>query len=362
MSEENIISKTEAENPKDIEITFEIFVESIRSAISLARAKSIAQVFNLVKKGFSGELNREQVDQVFELLRDWKLVDMLALKLINEEVNGKLKDFAQQLARKIRFYFIQELKYPLPANSASVSSDEISDWIKNIYRSFPFKTAKNSTVTTETGESLPAAYSPDKYLRMAFVCLSNNFRDDFTIESIDLLLTEHLVKSGKKFRVSKFSFINLVNKSLNTKSLSSAIENILLSSAPFKEISVRIKESENELWRKYQSLQADFKQLETTENSLRNQLDETNRKNEEISTQLKDKTQALEEWKKENKDLDQHWREVAKEKLTKQANDINRKLKSEITEIKLSLEDQPPDVEVALLLLQRIEKILEIKN
>ncbi len=198
----------------------------------------------------------------------------------------------------------------------------------------------------------------DKRLRIMFICLSNNFKDEFIFEVINYLLSEYFENCGKKFRISKNSYLNAINKALTSRNPTVLVENILVSSAPFKEIAQTARESENELWRKNQSFQAKIQQLESNELSLKDKLQEAAQENHSLNEQLNSKTRALEEWKSENKNLDQHWQELSKQKLTKQASDTKRRIQNQITEIRLSLENQPPDTEIALLLLQRIEKIL----
>jgi chromosome segregation ATPase len=195
-------------------------------------------------------------------------------------------------------------------------------------------------------------------LRIMFICLSNNLKDEFIYEAINYLLSEYFDNCGKKFRISKNSYLNAINKALTSRNPAVLVENILVSSAPFKEIAQIARESENDLWRKNQSLKTKIQQLESNELTLKDKLQEAAKENHSLNEQLSSKTRALEEWKAENKNLDQHWQELSKQKLTKQAGDTKRRIQNQITEIRLSLENQPPDTEIALLLLQRIEKIL----
>jgi hypothetical protein len=356
MSDENTI-ETKTEKPKNQEITFESFLDLLKSRMELKEGKAIPQVFQIVKKGFTGEFNKDQVDTVFNLFKTWKFVDLLAIKLINEENNGKLRPFGRQLINRIRFDFIHEYNYPTPTNGASVSRDEIFDWIRNGFRA-PTEKPVESREVQDVLEKTPPSKLLDKRLRIMFICLSNNLKDEFIYEAINYLLSEYFDNSGKKFRISKNSYINAINKALTVRNPAVLVENILVSSAPFKEIAQTARESENDLWRKNQSLQAKIQQLESNELSLKDKLQEAAKENHSLNEQLSSKTRALEEWKAENKNLDQHWQELSKQKLTKQAGDTKRRIQNQLTEIKLSLENQPPDTEIALLLLQRIEKIL----
>lgn len=357
MSDENTITQTQAEKPKSQEITFDSFFELLKSKMELKENKAIPQVLQILKKGFSGDFNKDQIDLVFDLLKNWKLIDLLAIKLINEEKNGKLRPFGRQLTKRIRFDFIKEYDYPIPTNGASVSRDEIFDWIKNGFRAVSAMPVENQTEQIASEKTLSSKFM-DKQLRNMFICLSNNLKDEFIFEAINYLLTEYFNNGGKKFRISKNSYLNTINKALAAKNPSVLVENILVSSAPFKEIAQEARESENELWRKNQSFQTKIQQLESNELSLKNQLREATQEKHLLNEQLSSKTRALEEWKAENKNLDNHWQELSKQKLTKQAGDTKRRIQNQITEIRLSLENQPPDTEIALLLLQRIEKIL----
>lgn len=356
MSDENI-TKTQTEKPKAQEITFDNFLELLKSRMDLKESKAVPQVFQIIKKGFFGDFNKEQVDVVFNLFKSWKFTDLLTLKLINEEKNGKLRPFSRQLTNRIKFNFIREYNYPVATNGASASRDEIFDWIQNGFRHLSADLGE-SQIEQEASEKKPPSKLIDKHLRIMFICLSNNLKDEYIYEAINYLLSEYFDKCGKKFRISKNSYLNSINKALMARNPAVLVESILVSSAPFKEIALMARESENELWRKNQSLQTRIQQLESNELSLSNQIRESSQKNHELSEQLNSKTRALEEWKEENKNLDQHWQALAKQKLTKQASDTKRKLQNEITEIRLSLENQPPDTEIALLLLQRMEKIL----
>lgn len=339
------------------EVTFDVFLDLLKTSMKHNETKSIHQAFQVIRKGFSGELTGGHVDAVFDLLKGWEFLEILATKLVSDQINGKLRPFGKALLNRIRFHFIQNSDYPISTNGVNVSIYEIRDWIKRAFTSEFQKSAENYDLQ-DPPERTPSLVSLDKRLRIMFVCLSNDWEKGFIDEAIDLVLGEYFDTCSKAPKIPKISYFNSINKALLSKNPGVSIEGILVTSAPFKEVARAARESEADLWRRNKTLQAKIENLNSAETALKVTVNELQNEKMLLNNEVAILRAKLEEWKAENRDLDHHWQELSKHKLTKQAGETQSRIRAQIEEIRLNLEKQPPDAQLALKLLQKIERIL----
>ena len=78
----------------------------------------------------------------------------------------------------------------------------------------------------------------------------------------------------------------------------------------------------------------------------------------DLESQLLQKTQQVEQEKKERGLDKEHWETLSEQQLTRKMNEISERLIHEISEAKICLSDDAPNVRMALDRLRQMEKAL----
>lgn len=76
----------------------------------------------------------------------------------------------------------------------------------------------------------------------------------------------------------------------------------------------------------------------------------------EFSIQIKEKVEMIEkpnEWESEL-----YWKKKAGQMIARQNSELKRKIQTQITELELALKSSPPNLEISLAILGKIERIL----
>lgn len=350
---EKIVSKETNTNEP---VKFDVFYESLKSIVDSNKTNAVGESFGLIEKGFSDESNKEWVDKTLELLNNWVAIDNLAVKLTVEKYSEKLKSsFAVQISNRLRMHFREKLKYPLPVDSKSVSIDEVFYWLNQTAKlEQPAEFNKENDVC-EKSSNYPLS---DNILRMKFVCLFGELNDNDLCKAIDVLLETYIKSTDKNYEPTRNSYIKSVGILLSQKLSTLGIKNILVSSSVLKKDVSDIQHSENTLRQNLRNLENRLKNSEIKESALQNQLVNANAEIGKLKADMKKNESQLKELSERYEASKIHWQKSLKQDLDSQSAHIRDNVTHQIDQLRLCLDDKSPDIETALIFVQRIQKIV----
>ncbi|MBA3284254.1 MAG: hypothetical protein H0U27_04245 [Nitrosopumilus sp.] len=343
---------------KNVSVKFTDFYERLESVVKYSTPKAVNEAFNLLKKGFSDEANRERVDNTLKLLSEWSAIDMLAVKLTTEKYSENLKSsFVIQISNQLRMNFRSNLEYPKPINSKSVSLEEAIGWLNQPVKLKDSANLQNKNKGNDI-ENMSKSYSTDNILRMKFVCLFGELSDDELCKTIYALLENHAKNTIKNFNSTRSSYIESVGTLLTTKLSASTIKNLLIGSSVLKSDVSDLQHNEHILRQNLRNSEDQVRSLKTQKSDLEKQLQNANAEVGNLKSDAVENKQKLKEWEERYEALEEHWQRTLKQDLITQSAKIKKRVQDELTDIKLSIEGDFPDIEMAIDLIKDLEKIV----
>jgi hypothetical protein len=348
--------------PKNQRPNFEEYLASIEEVVSKNDKRSNAIVVGLIKRGFVGGFNSEQLQKTIEVLRKWPNVDRIAVRLGVDHRNRRMKPFARQLFNGLRLGFVMSLDYPLQTASGQDQRSLVLKWLVTTSSRDELKQPDSEGKANKAEAERNARAIEDRELRMKFVCLIGESDDSLVCDGIYGLLKTSSRKKEKNSFVSspRQTFTKLVGTILSAPRVAlNALDNILKASAPMLHLVTSLEEECLAFKRRLDVMQRRESELEESEAQLTETVRQAREEIVLLKTLAEERRVEIESWNVRYQALDKHWQEVVKEQLLKQARDIKRNITHELNEAQLSLGGSQPDMRMASDRMARIQQILK---
>jgi hypothetical protein len=338
-------SKTGRKRPVKEKPTFEQFIASFQEVLSGTDRKALAKALKLLKTGFS-EIQKDhgRSEEIFAIVRSWKLVDPLSVRLSMDCRFGKINTPAKILWERLRTDFVREIGYPMiPAGEGDGGRTPISEWIKMALRSLPT--------------------DPEGWLRRAFVCILGEGDPENIREYLYILLDEYHLQVLRKGRTKESvdrDFITLVASSLGkTGQMKTSVKQFAMTARPARSmvreaviIAERCRAEVLEARQDLREQEEGCDQLKIDLEKANAQIGDLKRENQEKEAKLRSETDRC-------KAVEIHWRETLRSETARLSSRVRERLSHEVNETELCLGRENPNVSMALDRIRRIREYLE---
>jgi hypothetical protein len=323
---------------------FEQFVDSIREALSGTGGKELTKAVKLLKAGFvERQPDHGRVEEIFNMVRTWKLVDCLSVRLSTHCRFGKINPPAKSLWWRLRTDFVREIGYPMiPAGEPSSLRTPIPEWIRVSLRSAPA--------------------DPEGWMRRAFVCILGESEFENIRDYLYTLLEEYhlqIIRQGRATESAERDFLTLMSLLLGKPgSMKKAVRLYAVAARPSRNA---VRDAVNI---------ADRYRSEIAE--AREELRDGGEERVRLARQLKEAIERIDELERVNREreselraetdrcnsIEIHWRETLRSEMARLSSRVRERLSHEANETELCLDRQTPNVAMAIDRIRRIREFL----
>jgi HPt (histidine-containing phosphotransfer) domain-containing protein len=334
--------------------TFREFIDLAKQAISATPSRvGLRSLQKLLKGGVSAKSPLTPlVDELFALLRDWPECSRLALQLSVQTRTKRSSELIRSLRDRLIAHSRSVVGYPEAMRSAVADYDQLTTALTAWVR----RQASNDAGTRndKTADVVDLGW-----VRWAAVCLMEE-RLGVSTEGIYRLL-EALCPRYPAFAAQEAEslFFSELGDLLGTDKTSSrkVAAGLRLAGGARSlgaEAHGQLRAARDTIGRQ----NARLDELEATVRALTDSLANATAQIADLSGRLLQKTQEVEHEKKERHLDKEHWDSLGEQQLTRKLNEISERLVHEISEAKLCLSDDAPNVRMALDRMRQMEKAL----
>jgi hypothetical protein len=355
VAKESAGSKDAAPKKKPPKLDFGTFMGEVERLIENgSKAGSLSQLVKLLKRGYDTSPTPEHVNSLFSSIENWPEASRLALILSVEtritrspEVMRFLRNRLIDLSHKTTGL------QPVPHPSNDVAHDQRTATLV-------------ASIQRQILPELPNGKKPVPaidltWARWALVSLMEepdvSARAEGIYTVLDVLIDQDVETSLSEQESKLFVEINyhLSTEKPNLNKLRAALR--MAGVARFSE-----KRMREDLIRASSSLRemtARFDESTRKATTLQESLAIANQKIGDLERTSESKEGEVLEQKTERERDRDHWQEICEQRLTKQASSIKSRLAHEVKEARMALDDETPNIRMALDRLNNIEKALE---
>lgn len=320
---------------------FAAFLENWRQVLA-SQKDPVPKLRTMVRAGFQGEINGEQISQlVASLAEHGTVAERLGLHLAVQERAGKLKPLARRLLAELRPSFENGIDYKPEDFSRYRAPQMIEDWV---------------------AEHLPGAPAEkrDSWFRRFVVCLLKHPEPKTVLVGLLAASRRWAASKGLNSSAEEATFIRGLALALSAPVITAGKLELILAGVTaveeqFRQMLNRESSLEREIRMQQDIIGALNRRTGELESSLGAALAEAQNKNARIS----ELEQLLSEASERYNLLDRHWRGVFEQELERQRIRFRELIGPELVEALLALNRDNPNVEIALRRLHHIQKILD---
>jgi len=337
-------------------ITFEdfkfAFDESIEASV---KSRRIAGVLSLLRQQITFVFNGEQANQLLTAMRQLPAASALEFAvLLDYRLNPKASSTIGRLGADIIAQYVRETSFSRVFEQIGKDLNDLAAVHQWIQHSFETKDQEGSGVPRVT----------DRKVRSAFGCLLLLIeREEFPDMVLQLLelYSRRAARSARKKPIQKpsFSFAKIVGDLLAAPKPSlSQIKRLLNTTDSFRMELERQRKASREQTEAMESLET---KLSATNDDLarsRELLVNMEGKTKDLAKEVRQLESRLREESARAIGIEQHWKQVVKQELAGFSFRLREQIEHEVNEIRLCIERENPNVEMAVHRLNRILSII----
>lgn len=330
----------------------EFFVKAEAIVSDPSAKSSVTRLMRLLKTGFSDRLQPEHLYHLSELLQTWAECSRLALNLYLETRRKRSNELMRGLRNKLLTDGRTRVEYP-DTNEADGSSENRA---VALLRWLDIQFTHDSSEKREKQPHLDLDRA-----RWAFLSLAEETDADVRSDGIYRLL-DRLAGSPtpSELHQAELEFISEIGGLFSTEKPNlQKLRSSLHAAGAARSIGDRHR---TEL-RKTQELLAQSREradeLTLASSELERDLEGAHKQLRELEAACQRKDREIEEQQQERLLDQEHWQHQGEQQLSKVTNSIRARVGHEVSEAKISLSLETPNIRMALERLNRIEKALE---
>lgn len=341
--------------PKKGKPDFASFIAEMETVVSGKTAKgSIARLMKLLKTGYSTRPTPDHLNQLFNLLQPWPECSRLALNLYIETRKKRSSELMRFIRNRLLAHAQVTIKYPGATNGQESASQES--------RAESLLTWIDGQVSHVVPEN-QSEHRPFDLPRMRWLLLSLMEEPAGPVRYAGIYgLLDRLAKrkSTSEGLQGELEFVSEIGGLFSTEKLNlQRVRSALRAADAARTIEQQCREELRRAKTLLDDNQRRSDNLSQVASDLERQLQESQRRLSEVEKLCDGKDRELAEQKNERQLDQEHWQEQCVQRLNKQASSIKTRLGHEISEAKLSLSQETPNVRFALIHLNNIDKALE---
>jgi hypothetical protein len=328
---------------------FQEFLLMLRTLVAgQSKKDSLPRIYNYIKRGFKGNVERKHLDEILQELFGWKDLPRLAMKMAVEASIGRPGGLVERLIALIREELAKTISFPIPR-------------VRNIFDQKMKIDLEDWIAVKSSGGALDPFWARD-----ALICImrDNMAEDEFMI--IHSIIEKCCSKKKKTPTKQQVGLLNkYTNYIRNIGTLFAARQfkpsKLLLALDICKPFSDKLKITKGELEdsnRELQSKNSELLELQKSLKVVNQELAEAHQDIGQLQQEIQSKERALRDEQDRFRMLDEHWRkEVGRESQGK-LYAFKEYFEHEIREAKLSLDRESPNAQMALNRILHMEEYL----
>lgn len=337
---------------------FSAFIAEIEAIVSGKSAKgSVARILKLLKIGYSDKLLPHHLDQLLNLIQPWPECSRLAIALYVETMTKRPSELMKAIRNRLLTFAHSTVGYPFPPDGPSDSQvsdreEKLLTWLDD-----QFKDANPK----EGLDSLARPLSVIDRARWLLLTLVQEADASVRYGAIYKLF-DHLIggpKTGDP-HLQEAGFVAEFGGLLSAEKPNlQRVRAALRASSAARTTEERYR---TELCRTLATLGASRErsaELSRLNSELEGEVQELRRRLLDLEATCRRKEDDLKELHQERLLDQEHWQAQCELRLSKLTGSVRSRLGHEVSEVKISLSQDPPSVRMALDRLARIEKALE---
>ena len=313
----------------------------------------IRSLQKLLKTGVSAKSSPVPlIDELFALLKDWPECSRLALQLSVQTRTKRSSDLIRGLRNRLIAHSRSVVGYPEMPQSAVADHDQLAEalsaWLK--------RRLNNDTGAGKGGRASPLDLN---WARWAAVCLMEEpliVRTDGIYRLLEALCPKH--PSFDPQEAESYFFSELGSLLGKDKPNAWKVAAGLKFAGGARSLGAAMRDQLRAARDTVTRQDARLDELDGTMRTLTDSFANATARIADLESQLLQKTQQVEQEKKERGLDKEHWETLSEQQLTRKMNEISERLIHEISEAKICLSDDAPNVRMALDRLRQMEKAL----
>ena len=331
---------------------FKDFILKLRTTCQEFSDKAVTNVIQILKTGFNEKPNLENLKEVSELIDKWPAQSSLAVQLSLANRFSKLKGYTRQVNYFLYTKYVRLTGFPIGSTTGVKRTEIVVEWLHNSLAATPRISInlKGDDMINHGG----AINNTQLWLRALLVCILGEKDKQLLRECAYIFGSERLGAYSQKGH----SRLN------SDRELYKMIVNLINNPKPAHfNIALYLQEARLKLLNHLEAIQGQLEenriranQAEVQVNDMTNQLKTAENLKLEHIERIKSLEKQIANEKQRYENLDKHWEDICSTELGKLKGSVRTSISHEVSEMRLCLEREEPNVEMAL---GRINNLME---
>lgn len=327
--------------------SFDTFLADLTDMIrSESKKDELTAIMRLMKRGYEGDVQPDQADKVFDLVKHYDSADRLAVQLATA-LPQRPSAIARTIRNRLRSWMKELVGYPV-ATPGEDRLFELADWI-------------NEGDSAQKSEG--SLRYPPEWVRMALACLTTE--SELTLRGVaahrllKAFAGEGKPDSTRTFQTDCQGFLKEAGKLISAKTISvGKVAASLQFGHPLEALSRQDRDALSQALLETENAADKLRKLGEEKQRLQEQLEDAQSRVEATQRELDETRTELENQHERLMELEQHWETASEQRLSQLRHQVTSNLGHDLQEARLALDRETPNVEMGLKRIRKVEEMI----